>query len=143
MLNIDWFQPFKHRVYSVGFMYLVFMNLPRSIRFKRENVVLLGLIPGPSEPPLNINTYLTPFVVDLLALWQGVPFLMADKSTVTIRCALLCVACDLPAGRKVCGFLNHTANLGCSKCYCAFCTGIFGKSCYAGFDRSVWCVHSR
>lgn len=60
MLSIDWFQPFKHRVYSVGVMYLVFMNLPRSIKFKRENVILLGLIPGPCEPPLNIITYLTP-----------------------------------------------------------------------------------
>ena len=65
------------------------------------------------------------FVVDLLALWQGVPFVMADKSTVTMCCALLCVTCDLPAGEKVCGFLNHTANFGCSKCYCAFSTGIF------------------
>ena len=79
MLNIDWFQPFKHRVYSVGVMYLVFMNLPRNIRFKRENIVLLGLIPGPSEPPLNINSYLTPLVVDLLALWRGVTFVMADN----------------------------------------------------------------
>ena len=54
MLNIDWFQPFKHRTYSVGVMYLSIMNLPRRIRFKRENIILLGLIPGPSEPPLTI-----------------------------------------------------------------------------------------
>ena len=104
MLNIDWFQPFKHRTYSVGVMYLVFMNLPRNIRFKWENVVLLGLIPRPSEPPLHINTYLNPLVVDRLALWRGVSFMMADNSKATIRCALLCVACDLPAGRKYAGF---------------------------------------
>ena len=142
MLNIDWFQPFKHRTYSVGVMYLVFMNLPRNIRFKRENVVLLGLIPGPSEPPLHINTYLKPLVVDLLPLWRGVSFMMADNSKATIRCALLCVACDLPAGRKVCGFLSHAANLGCSKCYCTFSTGVFGKNCYAGFDRTMWVLRS-
>lgn len=28
-------------------------------------------------------------------------------------------------------------NLGCSKCYCTFFTGIFGKT-YTGFDRDSW-----
>ena len=37
-----------------------------------------------------------------------------------VRCALLCVACDIPASRKVCGFLGHSATLGCSKCMKAF-----------------------
>ena len=89
MLNIDWFQPFKHRAYSIGVMYLVFMNLPCSIRYKRENIVLLGLIPGPSEPPLHINSYLTPHVADLLSLWKGVSFDTATHKTVIVRCALL------------------------------------------------------
>ena len=138
MMNIDWYQPYKHRTYSVGVIYLVFMNLPRNIRFKRENVILLGLIPGPSEPALNINSYLTPIVSDLLSLWKGVSFRMEDNTTRNVRGALLCIACDLPAGRKVCGFLSHAANLGCSKCYSTFSTGIFGKQCYAGFDRDTW-----
>lgn len=42
MLNIDWFQPFKLTQYSVGVIYLVIMNLPRSIRFKSENVIIVG-----------------------------------------------------------------------------------------------------
>ena len=29
-----------------------------------------------------------------------------------VRCALMCVACDIPAGRKMCGFLSHNAHLG-------------------------------
>jgi hypothetical protein len=33
MLNVDWFQPFKHSIYSVGAIYLAFMNLPRELRF--------------------------------------------------------------------------------------------------------------
>ena len=51
MINVDWFQPFKHRQYSVGVIYVVLMNLPREIRFKRENVIIVDLIPGPTEPP--------------------------------------------------------------------------------------------
>lgn len=32
------------------------------------------------------------------------------------RTALISVACDIPATRKVCGFLCHAARLGCNKC---------------------------
>ena len=68
MLNVDWMQPFKHTIYSVGVMYLVLMNLPRNERFKTENVILVGVIPGPSEPKLNVNPYLSPLVDELLVL---------------------------------------------------------------------------
>ena len=46
MLNVDWFQPFKQSVYSVGVFYMVLMNLTRAERFKPENVFLVGVIPG-------------------------------------------------------------------------------------------------
>jgi len=34
MLNCGWFQTYKHTEYSIGVLYLVILNLPRSIRFK-------------------------------------------------------------------------------------------------------------
>lgn len=52
MLNVDFFQPFKHVRHSVGVVFLVILNLPREERYKRGNVILVGLIPGPKEPPL-------------------------------------------------------------------------------------------
>ena len=70
MLNVDWFQPFKHSLYSVGALYMVLMNLPRSERFKPENVLLVGIIPGPHEPKLTINSYLEPLVAELNLLWK-------------------------------------------------------------------------
>ena len=54
MLNIDWFQPFKHRTYSVGVIYLAVVNLPREVHFERENIIVVGLLPGPSEPSKNM-----------------------------------------------------------------------------------------
>ena len=39
--------------------------------------------------------------------------LSSSSTQKTVRCLLLGVSCDLPAGRKVCGFL---AKFGCSKC---------------------------
>ena len=50
VLNVDWFQSFKHTTYLVGAVYLTIMNLPRAVRFKRKNVILVGILPGPSEP---------------------------------------------------------------------------------------------
>lgn len=57
MLNVDWFKPFKHTVYSVGVIYLVIQNLPRTVRFKPENIIIVGTIPGQNEPKLTISTY--------------------------------------------------------------------------------------
>ena len=78
MLNINWFQPFKHHTYSIGVVYLAIMNLPRAVRFKRENIIVVALIPGPTEPSKNINTYLNPLVSELRTLWNGVSFDTCD-----------------------------------------------------------------
>ena len=32
MINVDWFQPYKHINYSVGAIYVVILNLPRHLR---------------------------------------------------------------------------------------------------------------
>ena len=42
MLNLDWFQPFIHIQYSVRVIYLVIQNLPRRMRFKPENIIILA-----------------------------------------------------------------------------------------------------
>lgn len=117
LVNVDWFQPFKHSIYSVGVIYIAFLNLPRLIRFKRENIVIVGIIPGPSEPSLTLNTILTPLVSELLDFWDGVKLKLPNGKNVTFKCALLGVSCDLPAGRKVTGFLSYNANYGCPRCY--------------------------
>ena len=70
MVNVDCMQPFKHTTYSIGVIYLVLTKLPRAERFKKDNVILVGVIPGPSEAPITINTYLSPLVDELLILWN-------------------------------------------------------------------------
>ncbi|SMN01286.1 hypothetical protein SPONN_2359 [uncultured Candidatus Thioglobus sp.] len=138
MLNIDWFKPCKHTEYSVGAVYLTIMNLPRRIRFRQENAVLIGLIPGPKEPKRDVNTVLGPLVEELLKFWDGVKMtIFSDSASVLVRCVLLCVAFDIPASRKVCGFLGHSAILGCSKCLKKF-PGPVGQRDYSGFDRTQW-----
>ena len=142
MLNVDWFQPFKHRNdVSVGVIYLVIMNLPRKLRFLRENVILVGVIPAFKKEPESLNYFLEPLVDELQALWVGVKFTSctSPEETVLIHAALLCCAADIPAARKLCGFLGHNANRGCSHCYKFFPGGFGEPKDYSGFDdRDRW-----
>lgn len=138
MLNIDWFQPFKHTNYSVGAIYLTILNLPRIERFKEKNVILVGLIPDmKSEPPTN--TFIEPLVEELKQAWNG--FCMksfnSPSQPVTFKLALICVGCDVPASRKLCAFLGHEATKGCNKCMRTFEGGV-GEKNYGGFDMSLW-----
>ena len=89
------------------------LNLPRSERFKSKWTMILGVIPGPTEPKGHINTFLKPIVDDLLDLWNGIP--LHPKGNI-VRAALVGVSADMPALRKVAQFLGHKADLGCSRC---------------------------
>ena len=121
MLNIDWFQPYKLTDSSVRALYITIMNLPYEQRFKQENVILLGIIPGPCEPPRDINQYLRPLVKELLQFLSGILMnVYGKKELQLVKCMLIGVPCDMPAGRKACGFLSHSALLGCTKCLKVF-----------------------
>ncbi|EXX62931.1 hypothetical protein RirG_157130 [Rhizophagus irregularis DAOM 197198w] len=75
MLNLDWFQPYNGVIHSTGVIYAAICNLPQDMRFKRENMLVLGLLPGPNEVSLHqINHYLAPIVNKLVLLWDGVTF---------------------------------------------------------------------
>ena len=144
-LNVDWFQPFKHLTYSVGAVYLSILNLPRHKRNKMENIILVGIIPGPREPHLTLNSYLTPLVTELKELWiHGVKVQDSKGAQLTVRVALACVNCDIPASRKVCGFPSHNARLGCNKCYKPFTfnAAVPSKTDYSGYDRENWVPRS-
>lgn len=49
-LNIDWFNPFSETQYSAGAIYLTIFNLPRDVCYRLENMILVGMMPGPNEP---------------------------------------------------------------------------------------------
>lgn len=129
ILNVDWFQPYKHTHYSIGVLYLAFFNLPRNQRFRRENVLLIGIIPDMTVEP-KTNTFLTPLVEELKKAWSEGFFMYSFKSPNMLKCfklALLCVGCDVPASRKLCGFLGHSATAGCIKCKKKFAGGVGEK----------------
>ncbi len=72
-LNLDGFGPYSKKKGGKGAtidgIYLVCLNLPPELRYKAENMCLVGLVPGPKAPSLDqINHVLRPLVDDLLGV---------------------------------------------------------------------------
>ena len=113
MLNLDWFNPYKNSEYSLGVIYFTLLNLPRQYRFLWENTIIVGIIPGPREPSLDINSFLTPFVDELLPFWNGIIIREPGGIGLAVyKLAVICVSNDIPATTKFCGFINFNAKRG-------------------------------
>lgn len=136
LVNIDWFQPYKHISYSVGVIYAVIINLPRTLRYKRENVIIIGVIPGPKEPSKQMNSYLGPFVKELLELFDGIYFTTKTGNQL-IKCVMVGLSSDIPATRKAAGFVGHNATKACSRCFKSF-PKIGDRVIFSGFERETW-----
>ncbi len=55
------------------------------------------------EPPTN--TFLSPLVDELLLAWNdGYQVELHNGTIQNVRAAVLCIGCDIPASRKLCGF---------------------------------------
>ena len=50
-----------------------------------------------------------------------------------VHLAVVCIACDIPAIRKLCGFAGHSATIGCSKC-----KHTFSNETRSDFDKTSW-----
>ena len=117
MLNLDWFQPYEGTVYSTGVIYAAICNLSRDIRFKQENMLILGILPGPNEVSLHkINHYLAPIVDELLSLWTGIILnrTFGYQNGRNIHAALILISCNISAARKICEHIS--ALVSCHRC---------------------------
>ena len=119
MLNVDWFQPYERTQYSCGAVYLCILNLPRHLRYKKENMVLVSLLPGDKEKIQDLNELLQPLIDELLILHDGCLLdVEGHDAGLLVYGKLLCISCDLPAARKLVGI--KSANHCCSKCHKVF-----------------------
>ena len=100
-------------------------------------------MPGPSEPK-RMSPFLDLLVDELLQLWRGVSISIASVRSFNICTALLCFISDIPATRKVCGFLGFNARLRFSKCLKEFTCRAFGeRTNFSVYDRENWVVRTR
>lgn len=125
-LNIDFFAPEGLSIHggaiSCGVISLVCLNLPLDIRYKPENMCLLGVIPGPKEPSLDeINHYLRPIVDEFVAFWEpGIHFSRTALHPEGKTCegAIVPHICDSPAARKLNQMTSPRSAWFCTRCKC-------------------------
>jgi hypothetical protein len=136
---VDWFNPHGNKTSgkkkSVGSIAMVLLNLPPSLRYKPENMYLVGIIPGPREPALEeINHFLRPVIDFFLPLWKdGTWFTRTFEHTEgrLSRSVIAVAISDLPAASKLAGHAGPTANQMCGLCW-------LNMSEIANFDYDNW-----
>jgi len=124
-LTIDWFNAHhssqRGKSWSVGAIYLTILNLPPHLRHRRENMILVGLIPGPTKPSGSaIQNFIEKLVDQLEILWNhGVYCTRTYKHRIgrLVRAALGPLVCDLDAVRSILGIGSHSHSRPCSFCW--------------------------
>lgn len=119
----DWFNPGGKNAAkktSVGVMLLTCFNLPPTMRYKKENICLYGIMPGPAEPSTTeMNHFLRPLVDEMKDFWHGITFESTSKFPKgrKIHAVLWPIHGDVPAMKKVTGFTAHSSANFCSLCH--------------------------
>ncbi len=123
-LAIDGFNPYQNKEakqdVSVTAIYMYCLSLPPHLRYRPENMCLVGVIPGPNKPHLTqLNHFLQILVDDLMTFYTtGVFYSRTAEYSHgrLVRCALVPLVCDLPAARQTAGFGGYRAKYFCSMC---------------------------
>ncbi|KAL1928894.1 hypothetical protein VTP01DRAFT_1953 [Rhizomucor pusillus] len=107
----------------------------------------VGGIPGPKEPKTTqTNNYLAPLLAELNVLYNGIDMKTYEHlgREVKVRAALMMVACDIPAARKVSSFSSRNTTKACHKYARSFHVFPGTKQLkYSGFDETAWIPRSR
>src|ERR1700742_2537707 len=139
-LSIDWFNPFWNKIAgptaSSGSIVMSCLNLPPSLRYKSENLFVVGVVPGPHEPSVEeFEHFLNPVVEFLEKSWmQGTHYTRTEcaPSGRTERLMLAVIVTDLVASRKATGTASHSSN----DFFCSLCT--LPKEQITNFDVASW-----
>ncbi|KZV63186.1 hypothetical protein PENSPDRAFT_758171 [Peniophora sp. CONT] len=139
---VDWLQVRKRGAHSAGAIILSIQNLPRSIRYLRENLFLLMTIPGPSEPDTEgMNRLMDLIVEELLSLEEGIlcdVYGHDEREPVHGTCPF--TTSDTPARLKTAGFVSQNTD----EHLCYVCGKTFPSLTQAHcFDRDTFraCMH--
>jgi hypothetical protein len=113
----DGFQLFKRGSHDCWPLLIVNYNLPPKDRFRKENVWLVGIIPGPRGPK-DLNSFLEPLIDELGVLMKGVRHIWDSfqRKYVTIGAYLIIVSGDMPAVAKLMNFKGHRGMSPCRVC---------------------------
>lgn len=115
-LSTDGFAPFRWRKKTCWPLILFNYNLPPEVRFHLNNVLSLGVIPGPKKP-VDFDSFLWPCVQELLRLEVGVhAYDSLSDEFVALRAFLILVFGDIPAISMVMRMKGHNGFSPCRMC---------------------------
>ena len=115
-LSSDGFAPFNKRKSTAWPIIIFNYNLPPEIRFLVDNILSLGVIPGPKKPQ-DCDSFLWPFIQELLRLAQGVhAFDVLTNSLFLLRAFLILVFGDIPAVSMLMRMKGHNGFSPCRMC---------------------------
>ena len=124
-IHVDFFNPNGLRIRgnsdSIGIISLANLNLPPSLRYRPQNLFLVGVIPGPKKPGENqISHFIRPIIEEFQIGWErGFHISRTASSPVHGRVVEVAIALsvnDLVAARDVSGSAGHTSHYICTRC---------------------------
>lgn len=114
--STDGFGPFKHRKKTCWPIIIILYNLPPEIRTWLIYLLCVGVIPGPKAPK-DMDSFLFPFVEELLALMRGVPaFDRRNMRQFVLRAYLIALFGDMSAVAKLMRMKGHGGISPCQAC---------------------------
>ena len=117
------------------------LNLPPSLRYKLENLFLVGIIPGPKEPSVEeVGHFIEP-IVDMLdrSRRDGTKFNCTESSDCrrTEHSMLVVIVTDLVASQKITGVTSHSSK----DFFCSLCG--LAKPNINNLDQMTWPTRTR
>lgn len=109
-------------------------ELDPSVRFARENIILLGIWQGKGNPPFN--AYLERFSEQMSKLYHDGITIEVEQKPVTVKLGVFLGTLDLQAKGYVLNMTMHNGTGGCSTCFEPGYSGKQGKG-------TAWCYPYR
>lgn len=131
-LSADGMCPFKRRKNSCWPLLIVNYNLPPDERTHIDNLICVGVVPGP-KCPADLNSFLQPLIKELLELARGtVAVDITQRRAFALRAHLIAVFGDIPAITKILEFIGHN---GCFPCRFCLIKTVAGATLGGGSHR--------
>ncbi|QRW03344.1 Transposase family tnp2 [Ceratobasidium sp. AG-Ba] len=116
-LSTDGFGPFRSRNETCWPLLLINYNLPKEIRTRLENMICIGMIPGPVAPK-ELDSFLEPLIDELQMLARGVAAFDGEtQRPFCLRAFLIVCFGDMPAIAKLMRMRGHNGKCPCRACH--------------------------
>lgn len=112
----DGFAPFKKRKQTAWILLVFNYNLPPDQRFQQDNILCVGIIPGPKKP-WDADSFIYPLVQELLELAVGVSAYDAlSRSVFALHAYVITAFGDIPAVSMLMNMKGHNGVSPCRMC---------------------------